>query len=47
MSATEIATEYDLPAAQVEAALAFFAAHRAEIETHIEREARLAAGAHG
>ena len=47
MSAAEIAAEYDLPTAQVEAALAFFAAHRAEIETHIERETRLAADAHG
>ena len=47
MSVAEIAAEYDLPKAHVEATLAFFAAHRAEIETHIEREARLAAGAHG
>jgi uncharacterized protein (DUF433 family) len=45
MSAAEIAAEYNLSAAQVEAALAFFAAHRAEIETHIEREARLVRGA--
>ncbi len=47
MSATEIAAEYDLPVAQVEAALTFFAAHRAEIETHLEREARLAADVNG
>lgn len=46
MSASEIAGEYDLPTAQIEAALVFFAAHRAEIETHIEREARLAADGH-
>ena len=47
MSPAEIAAEYGLSAAQVEGALAFFAAHRAEIETHIEREARLAQEAHG
>lgn len=46
MSAAEIAAEYDLSHAQVEAALGFLAAHRAEIETHIEREARLAADGH-
>lgn len=47
MGAAEIATAYELPSAQVEAALAFFAAHRAEIETHLAREARQAAEAHG
>jgi len=41
MSAAEIAAEYELTHEQVEAALAFFTAHRVEIETHIEREARL------
>ncbi len=43
------ASAYGLRAelAHIEAALAFFAAHRAEIETHIERETRLAADAHG
>jgi uncharacterized protein (DUF433 family) len=47
MSAAEIAAEYDLPPAQIEAALAFFDGHRAEIETHIQREARLAQDARG
>lgn len=47
MSPAEIAAEYGLSVAQVEGALAFFAAHRAEIETHIEREARLAQETHG
>lgn len=47
MSLAEIAAEYGVSATQVETALAFFAAHRAEIETHIEREARLAEEAHG
>lgn len=47
MSANEIAAEYELADAQVEAALAFYGAHRAEIETHIEREARLAREEHG
>lgn len=47
MSVEEIAAEYDLSPAQIEAALAFFAAHRAEIETHIEREELLAQEANG
>ena len=47
MSAEEIATEYDLSPTQIEAALAFFAAHRAEIETHMEREELLAREVHG
>ncbi len=47
MSAAEIAAEYELPEAQIEAALAFYAAHQAEIDTHIEREARLTREAHG
>lgn len=42
MSPAEIAAEYELSTAQIEAALAFFDAHRAEIEIHISREARLA-----
>ncbi len=42
MSSADIAAEYELSAAQVEAALAFFAAHRAEIEAHMAREERLA-----
>jgi uncharacterized protein (DUF433 family) len=43
----EIAAEYELSTTQIEAALAFFDAHRAEIETHISRETRLAGEAHG
>jgi uncharacterized protein (DUF433 family) len=46
MSAEEIAGEYELSTAQVKAALAFFAAHRAEIESLIEREEWLAQEAH-
>lgn len=47
MSAADIAAEYDLSPAQIEAALAFFAAHRAEIETHIAREEQLVHGSDG
>jgi len=47
MSAAGIAAEYELSNAQVEAALAFFAAHRAEIEAHIAREEQLAQEANG
>ncbi|HMT21170.1 MAG TPA: DUF433 domain-containing protein [Promineifilum sp.] len=47
MSAADIAAGYELSTAQVEAALAFFVAHRAEIETHIAREEQLAQGLHG
>jgi uncharacterized protein (DUF433 family) len=43
MPAEEIAENYDLPLKQVEEALAFFAAHRVEIEGHIAHEDRLAA----
>lgn len=38
MAPAEIAAEYELSAAQVEAALAFYAAHRAEIEQAIAAE---------
>lgn len=47
MSPADIAAEYDLSPGQIEAAVAFFTAHRAEIETHIEREARQAQEARG
>ncbi|MBP9502759.1 MAG: DUF433 domain-containing protein, partial [Candidatus Promineofilum sp.] len=47
MSAADIAAEYDLSPEQVKAALAFFATHRVEIETHIAREEQLAQGSHG
>ncbi|HET89635.1 MAG TPA: DUF433 domain-containing protein [Chloroflexi bacterium] len=38
MTPQEIAAEYDLTASQVEEALAFYAAHRAEIDRAIEAE---------
>lgn len=47
MSPADIAAEYELAQSQIGAALAFFATHRAEIETHIEREARLDPEVHG
>ena len=47
MTPAEIAEEYGLTLQQIEAALAFFASHQAEIETHIAREERLAAQADG
>ncbi|HFQ93222.1 MAG TPA: DUF433 domain-containing protein [Anaerolineae bacterium] len=43
----EIAAEYGLTKAQVAEALAFFEAHRQEIEAHMRLEARLAAEANG
>jgi uncharacterized protein (DUF433 family) len=46
MSAAEIAAEYGLSNAQVAEALAFFEAHRIEIESQIEVESRMSAG-HG
>ena len=42
MAPEAIAAEYELTVPQIEAALAFHAAHRGEIEAHLEREARLA-----
>ena len=47
MTPQKIATEYGISEKQVEAAIAFFEAYRAEIETHIEFEARLAVDANG
>ena len=47
MRVAALAAEYALSAAQVEAALAFAAAHRAEIDLHIKREEQLAREAHG
>lgn len=41
LTTAEIAEQYSLPIAQIEEALAFFVAHRAEIDTQIELEARL------
>lgn len=46
MSVADIAAEYDLSPAQIEAALTFYAAHRAEIDTLIEQEGKLAQAAH-
>jgi len=43
MSAEEIAADYDLTGSQVEQALAFYAAHRAEIGRAIEGERELEA----
>ena len=47
MSAEEIASDFDLAQKQVEEALAFFEAHREEIEGHIAREDRLAEEMYG
>ena len=43
MSAADIAAEYDVSVRQIEEALAFYAAHRSETETHIAYEESLAA----
>jgi uncharacterized protein (DUF433 family) len=47
MSPEDIAGEYDLSQKQVEEALAFFEAHRAEIEAQLAHEDRLTLEAHG
>jgi len=47
MTAAEIAEEYGLTQRQIEEALAFYAAHREEIDARLDREARLAQEAHG
>ncbi len=41
MSPAKIAAEYDLSPVQIQGALSFYAAHRDEIEAHIEREEKL------
>jgi uncharacterized protein (DUF433 family) len=41
MSPEEIAEEYGLSTRQIEEAISFFEAHRAEIETHMEFEEQL------
>lgn len=46
MSAADIAAEYDVSVKHIEEALAFYTAHRSEIETHIAYEERLAAEQH-
>lgn len=43
MTPEEVASEYDLTESQVEEALAFYAAHRAEIDRAIEAERELEA----
>ena len=47
MTAAEIAEEYGLTQRQIEEALAFYAAHREEIDARLDSEARLAREAHG
>ena len=47
MSSAEIADEYGLPQRQIEEALSFYAAHRAEIDADLDREERLVREAHG
>ncbi len=47
MSPAQIADEYGLPQRQIAEALAFYAAHRAEIDADLDREERLVHEAHG
>jgi acetate---CoA ligase (ADP-forming) len=47
MTPQEIAAEYGLAVKQIEEALAFFEAHRTEIETHILMEERLSSTVYG
>lgn len=42
MTPDEVAAEYDLPEARIIEALAFYAAHRTEIDAHIAAENSLA-----
>ncbi len=46
MTPADVAAEYDLPEVRVVEALAFYAAHQAEIDAHIAAESALAT-AHG
>lgn len=46
MPVATIAKQYDLPVRQIEEALAFYKAHRAEIETQMASEERLAETLH-
>jgi len=46
MTPAQVAAEYDLPEVRVVEALAFYAAHRPEIDAHIAAESALAAS-HG
>jgi uncharacterized protein (DUF433 family) len=43
-TSVEIAEDYDLPLKQVQEALSFYDAHRAEIDAHIQAEAALEPG---
>ncbi len=45
MTPEEVAEQYDRPLTQVEAALAFYEAHRHEIDSHLAYERQLAAEA--
>lgn len=47
MSTAEIADEYGVPARQIEEALAFYAAHREEIDIHLAREQAMSETSHG
>jgi uncharacterized protein (DUF433 family) len=47
LTPVQVATEYDLPLTQVQEALAFYAAHRDEIDVALTVEEALEAGAHG
>lgn len=47
MSPEELADNYELSLDQIKEALAFFEAHREEIEGHIAHEERLTAAMHG
>lgn len=47
LTPAQVATEYDLPLTQVQEALAFYTAHRDEIDVTLTAEEALEAGAHG
>jgi uncharacterized protein (DUF433 family) len=47
LTPAQAATEYDLPVAQVEEALAFYVAHQGEIDAALAADAKREAAAHG
>ena len=47
LTPAQLAAEYDLPVAQIEEALAFYDAHRAEIDVVLAADAAREAAAHG
>jgi uncharacterized protein (DUF433 family) len=47
LTPAQVAAEYDLPLAHVQEALAFYTAHRDEIDMALAAEEALEAGAHG